>query len=138
MTRKKKKIVINKRIFTVYDPIFKQEIKVFANCEDKDLIKFYKRCGIEDKIAEEEIVFNNFATHLTKFRTSPIYIIFIRHFEWTLDDMNSLIHEIVHTIIAIWDKSNIKVSDETEEFFANTIGNLFAEISRKLLNIKVK
>ena len=139
MTRKKKEIVINKRIFTVYDPIFEQKIKVFANCEYKSLVRFFIKNNIPKEEAEERHLFDNFTTSIFNDDNNyRCYIIFIKHFEWTLDDMNTLIHETTHTIINIWDNNNIKVTKETQEFFAHTIGNLFEDISRKLLSIKEK
>jgi hypothetical protein len=140
---KKKKIIktipdkITKRYFQVYDCIFQQKIHVLMNFTEKDYEKWLNKNKVEDVEIKD---FNNFAGWVSNFETqkgTTERILFIPQFEWTIKQQGTLIHEIVHVIIKVWDANNIPFNADTQEFLAHSIANLYEDIVRKLL-VKVK
>jgi hypothetical protein len=121
----------------VYDPIFKQEIRVFCNTTEDAWMRWQRR----RKIVNAEGLDPNhvaFSTHVAAEGEPNVYIIWLNHFSWTLDDQESLIHEITHTVVRIWEADNIKFVPETQEFFAHSVGRIYALIGAKLLSGNTK
>lgn len=116
----------------IYDPVFKQEIRIFCNVTEDVWVRWQKRRKIvnADGLDPNHVAFS---THVTADGEPNIYIIFLNHFDWTLDDQDSLIHEIVHTVVRIWEANNIKFVPETQEFFAHSVGHIYALIGAKLM-----
>jgi protein involved in sex pheromone biosynthesis len=123
----------------VYDRIFKQEIHVFCNSTEKELLAWQKKIGVSDNDNEGlNPNFSAFSTHYYSEEEPNIYLIWINNFDWTLNDQDSLIHEVVHTIVRIWKANNIKFVPETQEFFAHSVGHLYADIGAKIMVRKKK
>jgi hypothetical protein len=116
----------------VFDPIFKQEIQVFCNLAEEDWMRWQRRRNI---VNAEGLNPNTvaFSTHVSAEGEPNVYIIWLNRFDWTLDDQESLIHEITHTVVRIWEANNISFCIETQEFFAHSVGRLYAMIGAKLL-----
>lgn len=124
------KTIGSKRFF-VDDPIFGQRIYVFLNCKEQVFIDWQKRLNVAnlDGIDPNH---HAFSTHISGEGEPNKYVIWLNHFDWTLDDQASLIHEIIHTVIRIWDANNIKFSVETQEFYAHSVDKLYMKIARKI------
>lgn len=122
----------------VFDPIFKQEIVVFCNSTSEDYYKWEKKLNIVNGGEPLDPNLNAFSTHVSAEGEPNIYLIWLSHFNWTLDDQSSLIHEIVHTIVRIWEANNIKFIPETQEFFAHSVDKLYSLIAGKILIRKGK
>src|SRR5450631_1562443 len=97
--------------FTIYDPIFGQSITVFINRQEADFMRWQKRLNIVN--AEGfDANFQAFTTHVSGEGEPNKYVIWLTHFNWTLDDQSSLIHEIIHAVTRIWQANNISFSPE--------------------------
>lgn len=125
-------------LIEVYDPIFNQKVHVFCNSTEQDLLRWQKRVGVRDD--DNEGLNPNyiaFSTHYSSTGGPNIYLIWLNHFNWTLDDQESLIHEVTHIVVRIWQANNIQFVPETQEFFAHSIGRLYSMIATKILARKV-
>ena len=135
--KKKIPIVIKKRHFYVLDPIFKQRIHVFLNYSGADFRKWCKSIGAEydtDRYNEQDdATFAGFSTYMTLEGKPPQWIIVQKDFNWSIHSQETLIHEIVHTVIKIWRSNNIPYNDDTQEFLAHEIANIYGDIAHKLL-----
>ncbi len=126
---------IGSRHIKLYDPIFKQEIHVFLNTPDKEYIRWQKRVGVEE-VDRVSNTFLGFSSVLTSDEDPPMYLIYIRDFQWTIKNQGTLIHELAHTVVKLWDTNNIKFNQDTQEFYAHTIANLYEDIAVKLYTKK--
>lgn len=143
---KKKKIIktipekIGPKTFVLYDPIFKQKINVLLNQDEKSYCKFLNKLKVKDvgKKDLELSMFQGFSTYLEREDGLREYIILMKEFNWCIKNQGTLIHEIVHTIIKIWESNNIPYNADTQEFLAHSIGGLYEDIAHKLLVIVKK
>lgn len=117
--------------FTIYDPIFKQKIVVFINGKPEQFARFEKKLGVVNSEPLDPNLWA-FSTHISGDNEPNTYIIWLNHFDWTLDDQESLVHEIIHTVVRIWEANNIVFSVHTQEFYAHSVGRLYAMIGRKI------
>lgn len=124
---------IPKRYIIVYDAIFTRRIHVLLNYSQDDYAKWLKKNGTTDSQPVHE--FAGFTANIINDHGPTEWVIYIRNFQWTLADQNTLIHEIVHTIIQIWQTNNIPFNGDTQEFLAQSIGNLYEDISAKLMRL---
>lgn len=124
---------VGKLNLKVHDPIFHQRVLVLLNNTEDDYRKLEKRLGIENAM-ELNPNFSGFTTHIYSEKEPNTYVIFIPHFDWTIDDQSTLIHEIVHVVFRIWQANNIPVVPDNQEFLAHSIDGLFMQISRKIFN----
>lgn len=124
---------IPKRYFCVYDSIFKQKVHILINHSPEDYEKWLNRNKVEDIVAKN---FNDFAAWVSEFTTekgTTERIVFMPNFQWTIKNQGSLIHEIVHVIVKIWEFNNIPYNQHTQEFLAHSIANLYEDIAEKLI-----
>lgn len=121
----------------IFDPIFKQDIRVFLNCTNEEYVEFQKKAGVSspDKTDANQLAFT---THLACDDEPNIYVVWIKHFDWTIDDQATLIHELIHLVVRIWGANNIQMIPETQEFFAHSVDKLYSMIALKLLPKKKK
>jgi len=128
---------IGKRIFKIYDPLFSQSVTVFINCEEDDFMKWQKRLNVvnADGLDPNLIAFT---TYVSADGEPSRYVIWLTHFDWTLDDQESLVHECIHAVIRIWKANNIPVSIDNQEFLAHSAGKLYSMIGAKLFHKKLK
>ena len=123
----------------MHDPIFHQEIVVFCNQTEKDLLDWQRRLGVsEGENRGLNPNYNAFSTHYSAEGEPNIYLIWLNRFDWTLNDQATLIHEIVHTVVRIWEQNNIKFVPETQEFYAHSVDGLYSLIATKILIRKEK
>ena len=125
---------LGKMEFTVKDSIFNVKVHVLLNVGDEDFKKWCERQGAED-YSSQKIDPNHsaFSTYLTSDTAPDKYLILIRKFNWTTDDQNTLVHEIVHTIFKIWRRCGPPVCEDTQEFFAVSAGNMYEDIANEIL-----
>lgn len=124
---------IPKRYFRIYDAIFKQRIHVLLNHTSSDYQKWLNRNNVKDIIVKN---FNDFQAWVSEFTTekgNTERIIFLPTFQWAIKHQGTLIHEIVHIIIKIWQFNSIPYNQDTREFLAHSIANMYEDIAEKLL-----
>ena len=126
---------LNKMEFVVRDSIFGIKVHVLLNCSEEDFRKWCKRQGAEDYSSQKlDPNYSAFSTYLTCPEAPNKYLIFLKEFNWNVNDMNTLVHEIVHTIFKIWKSAaNGIVCDDTQEFFAVAVGNMYEDITEEIL-----
>jgi len=128
-----------KLCFKVKDCIFQRPVHVFINYNNKQfnawLAKYIeKKGGTLAKEPRDEFD-DNFAAFSTSWDikgTPREWAVAVSDFDWTISGQGTLIHELVHTIIKIWDFNNIPVTIESQEFFAFAIGNLYEDIAHQI------
>jgi hypothetical protein len=130
---------IGKKYFIIRERIFNRKVNVFLNYSGKDFNKWcnkknYKQDDHEEK--DNDLI--GFSTEMSGEDTPTEWIIVCNNFDWTIKDQGTLIHEIVHTVIKIWNRNNMKVCLETQEFFAHEINNLYEDICCKIWKFKKK
>ncbi len=139
MNQPKKKIIktipdlIPKRYFRVYDSIFQQRVHVLLNHTAKDYEKWLNKNKVKDLECKNFDDFQGWVSQFTSEKGKTERILFLPDFQWTIKQQGTLIHEIVHVIIRIWQFNNIPYNADTQEFLAHSIGNMYEDISRKLL-----
>ena len=135
----KKKVIktipekIPKRYFAVYDSIFKQRVHVLLNHTNQEYQKWLKRNKVKDIVEKDYNDFQAWVLEFTTEKGATERIIFIHTFQWAIKHQGSLIHEIVHIIIKIWQFNSIPYNEDTQEFLAHSIANLYEDIAKKLL-----
>ena len=129
---KKTKNKIGKRYIKIYDAIFQRPIHVLLNHTPQDYAKWLTKVGAKDIGDDKFDDFAGFSTSIDIDGKPTEWIIYQKSFDWTIKDQGTLIHEIVHTIIKIWHSNNIPYNQDTQEFLAHSIGNLYEDIARKL------
>lgn len=124
---------IGKTQLKLLDPIFSQDVRIFLNCENDEYIKFQKKLNVAnpDSTDANQLAFT---THITCDNEPNVYVIWIKHFDWSIDDQATLIHELIHLVVRIWEANNIQMIPETQEFFAHSVDKLYSIIAVKLLN----
>ena len=125
---------ISKKHIVVFDSIFHQKISVLLNYSAEDYAKWLNKNKIKDVVIESFNDFSGWTSEFTTEKETTKRIIFIPRFQWTLEEQGTLIHEIVHVIIKIWQANNIPYNQDTQEFLAHSIANLYEDIGGKLLN----
>jgi hypothetical protein len=128
---------LGKHIFRLLDPIFHRRIHVLLNVGSSEFKKWNKKTyGIEDGYDEDS--FAGFSVRMDKKGQPEEYVILVKRFDWTIQDQGTLIHEIVHTVIKIWDSNNIPHDSHTQEFLAHSIGNIYEDACRQIFKKKRK
>ncbi len=136
MPKKKYKEMGQKKI-VIFDPIFKQKIHVLLNYDEVAYRKFLKSENATDEsntsatAANED--FAGFTTFMIDARGRREFIILVKEFEWKIQNQGTLIHEITHVIIRIFESNNIPFNKDTQEFIAHSIGNIYEMIARKIV-----
>ena len=93
-----------------------------------------RTAGYNDAIDKKDLDdFTGFSCTVSVKDKPTEFLIYIKDFQWTIENQGTLIHEIVHTIIKIWDSNNIPHTSDTQEFLATSVSNLYEDITRKLL-----
>ena len=130
--------------FKIWDTIFSNRIHCYIGYTQEELSKLMKRqynytepiklCGFGGLSFDiERIEFgdneNSEDIHYIAF------IIWLRRYNWTIDDMATLIHEISHTIDKMFDYNNIPLSKDTGEFRAVLAGDIYGKIAQKIRNL---
>lgn len=134
---KKKQFKIGKRELVISEAIFKRKVNVLLNFTPADFEKWCKKKGDKEyKDDGKERDFTAFSCDLSGKDKPTEWIICMKHFDWTIKDQGTLIHEIVHTVVKIFQCNNIPFNNDTQEFLAHNIGNIYEDICRKILNKK--
>mgnify|MGYP007100072807 CR=1 FL=1 len=124
---------IPKRYFKVSDSIFHQTIHILLNHTAEQYVQFLNRLKVKDVIDKTFDDFAGFTTAIEITDKPTEWVIYVKEFEWTIKNQGTLIHEIVHAVIRIWQHNNIPYNADTQEFLAHSIANLYEDITRKLL-----
>jgi hypothetical protein len=129
---------IGKLYFTVREAIFKRKVHCFINYSDADFQEWCDKKRCANLGGDSGIDLAAFSTEIEGLNRPTEWIIVLKNFDWTIGDQNSLIHEIVHTIIKIWAINNMRVNLDTQEFFAHEVGELYGEIAAQIRKLSVK
>ena len=135
MKKKRKRIpeIIGKRWLKITDSIFKQRVHVLLNYTPEDYAKWLTKVGAKDVSNKSFDNFSGFSSSMEKEGEPDQYIVYVKNFNWAIKCQGTLIHEIVHTIIKIFDANNIPYNLDTQEFLAQEVSNMYEEIAEKLL-----
>ena len=131
-----KKIIpdpIPRRYFAVYDSIFKQRVHILLNHTPEEYQKWLNINKVKDITVKDYKDFQGWVSEFITEKGSTERIIFLPKFNWAIKHQGSLIHEIVHIVIKIWQYNNIPYNQDTQEFLAHSIANLYEDIAEKLL-----
>lgn len=134
---KKTSKTIHKKIpykyFVVYDSIFKQRIHVLVNYTPEIYQKWLNKNKLKGEFIKEYSDFTGWTSDFQTEKGTTERIIFLPTFQWTILHQGTLIHEIVHVVIKIWQLNNTPYNQDTQEFLAHSIANLYEDIAYKLL-----
>lgn len=119
--------------FKVYDSIFSQLVHCLFNFSSEDYAKWLKKNKIKDTLKKENYL--GWTSEIIMENNLMEIILFIPNFDWTIQNQGTMIHEITHVIIKIWDKNNIPYNSDTQEFLAHSISNMFEDIAKKILKL---
>lgn len=119
--------------FTVYDPMFGQEIVVFCNQSVEMYSKWQESQGVANVDKDMNPNFTAFTTQLSAEDKPNIYVVWVNEFNWTLDNQASLLHEIIHVVFRIWSANSIPFSSDTQEFLASSVDKLYSSIAAKIM-----
>lgn len=134
--RKKKKTIpdkIGKKYIQVFDPIFGRRINVLLNYTAEDYSKWLNNNGIKDIEEKGFDDFAGFCTDITSKNDQTEILIIVMKFNWAIKCQGTLIHEITHAVVRIFNLNNIPFTTETQEFFAHMIGRIYEDIAHKLV-----
>ena len=126
---------IGKKYFKVTECIFNRTVHVLLNYSDADYEEWIKRIGAELGHDSSYDNFSGWSVEMSIKGRQSEWIIVLKDFDWTIRDQGTLIHEIVHTVVKIWDMNHIPLDLASQEFLAHSIGNLYEDIAAKLLRI---
>lgn len=120
---------------TVFDSIFQQQVDVLLNYTPEKYESWLNKNKIKDIDIKEFDFFNwnGWTSYYTDEENRIKCIIFLSKFQWTIKHQGTLIHEITHAIIKIWDRNKIAFNSDTQEFLAHSISNMYEDIAHKLL-----
>ena len=131
--KKKMPQTIGARHFVIFDRIFEQQVDVFLNYTPEQYTRWLNKNNIQD--LEMKSV-NNFAGWVSNYEDEEGVvktILFMPKFDWAIKYQGTLVHEITHVIIKIWQRNNIPYNADTQEFLAWSIGRMYEDIAQKLL-----
>lgn len=126
---------IDKKTIEIFDPIFRQRIFILLNQDENDYVKFLNKHKVKD-VQQDKFYFNRVQGFSTYFETDDLprqYIILLKEFDWSIFHQGTLIHEITHTVIRIFEEKNIPFNNDTQEFIANEISRIYEMVAHKLL-----
>jgi hypothetical protein len=134
---KKKTITFKPISFWIADPIFRQRIWILVNYDKESYIKFLTKEKVQNLKEETEGLrelnqFQGWVTTINNKDGIEEYILWVSKFNWTLSCQNTLIHEITHVVMRIFEGNNIPFNIHTQEFIAHSIGNIYESIGERL------
>src|SRR3990167_2171955 len=138
MKKKIKKIIpekIGPKTLVFADPIFRQRIYVLLNQDEKGYQRFLNRVKAKDVGDKEFEVhrFKGFTTHIDSSDGTRDYVIYMKEFQWAILHQGTLIHEIVHVVVRIFQSNNIPFNPDTQEFIAHAVGRIYEMISHRIM-----
>lgn len=122
-----------KKYIEVFDPIFSRRINVLLNYTPEEYASWLTRNGIKDVTDKDFDDFAGFCTSIQCEDGQTEILIYIKTFHWTILCQGTLIHEITHAVVRIFNLNNIPFTTETQEFFAHMIGRIYESIAEKLV-----
>lgn len=130
--------------FKIWDTIFANRIHCYIGYSGDELSKLLER---QYKYNEPVSIngFGGLSFDMERIEVSAdekigdtvyiVFVIWLRRYNWTIDDMATLIHEISHTIDKMFDYNNIPLSKDTGEFRAVLAGDIYGKIAQKIRNL---
>lgn len=122
-----------RKYIEVFDPVFNRRINVLLNYSAEEYASWLTRNGIKDVLDKGFDDFVGFCTSIECKDGQTEVLIYIKRFHWTIKCQGTLIHEITHAVVRIFNLNNIPFTTETQEFFAHMIGRIYEDIAEKLL-----
>lgn len=127
--------------FCVHDCVFMQKVHVFVNWTASQFDKYHvaraRRLGYQITNADSRLDYDkDFAGFCCSWDDPGEprqWIVLVREFRWTIDDQSTLLHELSHALIRIWDFNNVPVNAHTQEFFATSLGELYGDTLRQIV-----
>lgn len=135
--KEKKKVTIPEKIgkkkLTIQDPIFRRRVHVLINHTVPDYVRFLNRMKVKDVAKDNMSDFAAWAAPIGFDDRPTEYVIFMPEFQWAIYHQGTLIHEITHVVIRIFDNNNIPFNHDTQEFIAHAIARMYEDVAHKLL-----
>lgn len=132
----KKEKKLKKKFFKVDDPVFDSGVWVFVNYTDKELHVRIKKLLKTDKdidFLKDGKGFSGRHFVLTSDKDGDIQrIIWLREFEWTVEDIAVMAHEIIHLVMRVLEDKLIPINDDNSETVAYLYEYYIKEILRNL------
>ena len=130
--------VKRKQYFKLNEAIFDRPVHVFLNYSHSEFVKWVRKYGVDryKNDNEYDVNFYAFSTIIHGKNRPDEWVICMQSFDWTIKDQGSLIHEIVHTILKIWNNNNIPHTLDNQEFLAHSVGQLYEDIAAKIFRLK--
>ena len=108
-------------VYKVTEPMLKSGLTALVNCSYKECEKYIAKHGY--KTADDGIDHSTafgVLFHLAKIEdpNDKAYLLWQRHFDWTIADMGVFVHELLHFAVSILDDKGIAVRVENDEVLA--------------------
>ena len=123
-----------KKFIEIYDPIFSRRINILLNYSPEEYYSWLTRNKIKYNKDDNFSDLAGFCTYIEDENGQTEILIYINPFDWTIKHQGTLIHEITHAVVRIFNLTNIQFTTETQEFFAHMIGRIYEDIAEKLMN----
>lgn len=128
-----------KLYFKIKECVFHRTVHIFINYTNAQynvwLKKYINKFGgtvVGENREEFDDNFDAFSSSWDVKGHPREWAVAVKDFDWTIQDQGTLIHELVHTIIKVWDFNNIPVSADSQEFFAYSIGNMYEDVAHQI------
>jgi len=104
----------------INDPVYLEEILLIVNCSADKLNKYlHKKYGV-NKNAVNNPDWSASYLRITNDEDKSLFIrvVWVRDFDWTINDQASLNHELIHCATAILKDKGIDISNDNDEVLA--------------------
>jgi len=125
---------IPRKFIEIYDPIFSRRINILLNYSPEEYYSWLTRNKIKYNKDDNFSDLAGFCTYIEDENGQTEILIYINPFDWTILCQGTLIHEITHAVVRIFNLVNIPFTTETQEFFAHMIGRIYEDIAEKIVN----
>jgi hypothetical protein len=106
----------------IKEAIFGRRVHLFLGWTNEEFDKWSGCTDPGDKVSSD---FAAFSCSIRYKRGRPTeWAVVIFDWQWLARDYNSLVHELTHALIQIWALNNMRVNEDTQEFFAHSLGKM--------------
>lgn len=99
--------------FIIQIPLYAGKIHFAINCTEEDAVSFFNKKYDIDTECNGYTGFHIPIQNISNGNWTNL--IFIRNFDWCIDDMITVIHELLHASINILDRSGVPINKENQE-----------------------
>ena len=105
--------------YLIQEPVFETSVALIVNCSFEEMKKWdeARRHPDEDPLSDREKNANGFCYAARNKLGEHCFVVYVKKFDWTVQCMGVLIHELTHLIFRICDYKNIPIRLENDEVF---------------------